>query len=215
MARFVCYIRRPRGNAAGDTARIGGELGAGSTAALEAALQMPTVKAWLDTIAWAEGGKSYQTLYGGGTFSGNQHPRTFVRAGGYNSDAAGRYQFLYKTWKPIMDTYGLPDFGPHSQDLAAIELTRQRGALEYIKAGNLLAALKTLGCAWAALPYATCRQKMRTWADTERYYNAALAVYGGSSSAAPSGGTAPGITADKGIGIAVALGVGALLLFFG
>ena len=39
-------------------------------AASESYLQLPQVRAALDTIAWAEGGRSYQTLYGGGTFTG-------------------------------------------------------------------------------------------------------------------------------------------------
>jgi muramidase (phage lysozyme) len=142
-------------------------------------LKLPTVKAFLDTIAWAEGGKSYYTLYGGGSFTGNQHPNKAITAGAYTSTAAGRYQFLYKTWIGIKNKLGLQDFSPISQDIAALELVAERGQLTKIINGNLEGALKGLGCAWAALPFSTCNQRMRSWNETLNYYNAALKVYGG------------------------------------
>jgi muramidase (phage lysozyme) len=75
-------------------------------------LQLPQVRAALDTIGWAEGGRSYNTLSGGGTFAGNQHPNRPITTGGYTSTAAGRYQFLYRTWIEIKDRLRLPDFSP-------------------------------------------------------------------------------------------------------
>jgi muramidase (phage lysozyme) len=145
-------------------------------------LKMPTVKAWLDTIAWAESGKSYYTLFGGGTFSGNQHPNRAITANGYTSTAAGRYQFLFDTWRGIQRKLGLTDFSPVNQDIAALELTAERGALNYVINGQLQAALQTLGCAWAALPFATCKQRMRSFSDTLNYYNSRLKFYQGGNS---------------------------------
>ncbi len=153
-------------------------------AALESYLQLPQIRAALDTIAWAEGGKSYNTLYGSGTFTGSQHPNRAITAGGYTSTAAGRYQFLYRTWLGIKTKLGLADFSPRNQDIAALELIDERGQLGKLLNGDFEGMMRGLGCAWAALPYATCGQRMRPLADTMNYYNGALRVYGGQSPAA-------------------------------
>ena len=150
-------------------------------------LQLPQVRAALDTIAWAEGGRSYQTLYGGGTFTGSQHPNRAVTAGGYTSTAAGRYQFLYRTWAEIQNRLRLPDFGPQNQDIAALDLINQRGQLPRLLAGDFEGMMRGLGCAWAALPYSGCGQKTRTIAATMNYYNGALKVYVGASPMATAG----------------------------
>ena len=142
-------------------------------------VQLPQVRAALDTIAWAEGGRSYQTLYGGGTFSGNQHPNRAITAGGYTSTAAGRYQFLYRTWREIQSALGLADFSGPNQDIGAVYLINQRGQLSKLLAGDFEGMMRGLGCLWAALPYATCGQRRRDLAATMNYYRDALKVYGG------------------------------------
>jgi muramidase (phage lysozyme) len=142
-------------------------------------LQLPQCKAALDTIAWAEGGISYNTLYGGGSFSGNQHPNQAITAGSYTSTAAGRYQFLYSTWIEVKNRLGLSDFGPENQDIAALDLINQRGQLGKLINGDFEGMMQGLGCAWAALPYATCGQQRRPLDQTMNYYNGALSVYGG------------------------------------
>lgn len=169
---------------------------------------LPQVKAALDTIAWAEGGRSYNTLYGGGTFSGNQHPNRAITAGGYTSTAAGRYQFLYRTWVGIKSKLGLPDFGPASQDVGAVYLIWERGQLSKLLAGDFEGMCKGLGCLWAALPYATCGQGRRDIASTMRYFNGALAVYGGK---APVGDDLAGLGNDD-TWLYVGLAIAALLL---
>lgn len=160
----------------------------------EAMISLPQVRAALDTIAWAEGGISYQTLYGGGTFAGNQHPNRKITAGGYTSTAAGRYQFLYSTWSGIKQKLGLSDFGPRNQDIGAVYLIWERGQLSNLLAGDFETVCKNLGCLWAALPYATCGQNRRSASSTMQYFNGALAALGGSSKvpntlAAASGGS--------------------------
>lgn len=138
---------------------------------VEGYLSNSNVKAFLDTIAWAEGGR-YNNIFGGSTFSDySRHPNRRVTAGGYTSTAAGRYQFLYSTWNGISNILGLRDFSPHSQDLAAVYLIYQRGQLAKIASGDLIGTLKGLGCAWAALPYATCNQKTRGLQETVNFYN--------------------------------------------
>lgn len=174
-------------------------------------VQLPQVRAGLDTIAWAEGGR-YNNVYGGGTFSGDQHPNRLVTAGGYSSTAAGRYQFLYRTWIGIKNKLGLPDFSPASQDIAALELISQRGQLNKLINGDFEGMMRGLGCAWAALPYATCGQKMRPLAQTMTYYRSALAAYGGKSTVASVPASVGGVAASLGTLGLVALGVVAIML---
>ncbi len=145
----------------------------------EADLRLPQIRATLDTIAWAEGGRSYGTLYGGGTFSDfSKHPNRRITAGGYTSTAAGRYQFLYSTYVDHSRTLGITDFSPHSQDLLALREADVKGGLPYFRRGDFVGGLKALGangrCAWAALPYAGCNQKMRGINETVNYYNSKL-----------------------------------------
>lgn len=175
-------------------------------------VQLPQVRAALDTIAWAEGGKSYQTLYGGGTFSGNQHPNRSITAGGYTSTAAGRYQFLYRTWAGIKSALGLADFSGPNQDIGAVYLINQRGQLAKLLAGDFEGMMRGLGCLWAALPYATCGQKMRPLAQTMNYYRSALAAYGGTTMVANVPASIGGIAGSLGTVGLVALGVVAFIL---
>jgi len=145
-------------------------------------LNLPQVKAALDVIAWAEGA-NYNTLYGGGSFSGSQHPNRAITAGSYTSTAAGRYQFLYSTWNGIRNKLGLADFSPINQDIAALELINQRGGLSYLLNGDFEGMLRTLGCAWASLPFSGCGQGEKTLSQVLNYFNGALSVYGGTAAA--------------------------------
>lgn len=140
------------------------------------ALQSPNVKAFLDVVAWAEGA-DYNTLFGGGSFNDySKHPNRSISAGNYTSTAAGRYQFLYNTWVGIANKLGLPDFSPQSQDIAAVELINQRGALSYLLSGDLVGTLQKLGCAWASLPYSGCGQGERTLSSVISYFTNDLAA---------------------------------------
>ncbi|MFN9620704.1 MAG: glycoside hydrolase family 104 protein, partial [Synechococcaceae cyanobacterium] len=98
----------------------------------------PERRALLNTIRYAEGtwlggsGEGYRVLYGGGRFAGfTQHPEIEVRRR-YVSAAAGAYQFLPRTWHMASAALGLPDFGPRSQDQAALWLVDRRGALRSV-----------------------------------------------------------------------------------
>ncbi|MEP6489928.1 glycoside hydrolase family 104 protein [Microcoleus vaginatus GB2-A3] len=114
------------------------------------------VKAFLDTIAAAEGTASpegYRTQYTGTTFASFQdHPREMRCGRRYGkklcSDAAGRYQFLSTTWDRFAKKFGVRDFSPENQDLMAIELIREKGALEDIEAGRLEPAVRKLAYIW-------------------------------------------------------------------
>lgn len=123
------------------------------------------VRAFLDMIAWAEGTSGpdgYRMLFGGALFdSYDEHPRVFVPFRNTTSSAAGRYQILWRTWNTLRQRLGLPDFSPASQDAAAIELIRERGALRDVQAGRVAEAVRKVAKVWASLPGAGYDQPER------------------------------------------------------
>lgn len=125
------------------------------------------VRAFLDMIAYAEGTKGrgqdgYNILFGYGTFdSYADHPRIYVPFGQTTSSAAGRYQILARTWDGVRGKLGLQDFTPASQDAAAVELIRERGALADVQAGRTTRAIKKIAKVWASLPGAGYGQPER------------------------------------------------------
>jgi len=78
------------------------------------------------------------------------------------STAAGAYQFIRPTWKRMKSKLGLQDFSAESQDLAAVQLLDDIGALSLIRAGDIDAALKKASKVWASLPYSTAQQNPKT-----------------------------------------------------
>jgi len=123
-------------------------------------LENPNVRSFLGMIGSAEGTDKYgyNTLFGGGKVESlADHPRQlfdFTETTGRpnKTTAAGRYQFLSNTWDEQVKKLGLPDFGPKSQDLAAINLLRERGILPDVLSGNWESAVKKSGPIWASLP---------------------------------------------------------------
>ena len=126
------------------------------------------VVAFLDMIAHAEGVErfsehgGYDVMVGGGRFTSfAEHPRQLVWLPKYriHSTAAGRYQFLWRTWNSLRSRLKLPDFGPASQDRAAIELLRENGSLVDIKKGWISSAVRKSRKTWASLPDAGYGQR--------------------------------------------------------
>lgn len=78
------------------------------------------------------------------------HPRRFQKA--QNSDAAGRYQFMGRYWLHYQKQLALPDFGPESQDLWAIQLIRECKAMDMIAAGHFSEAVHACRSRWASFP---------------------------------------------------------------
>lgn len=137
------------------------------------------VAAFLDMIAYAEGTSGpngYRMMFGGGLVDSlADHPRVFHNFGDgagreLRTSAAGRYQFLSRTWDALRARLGLPDFGPASQDAAAVELIRERGALQDVRAGRVAAAVAKVAPIWASLPGAG-------YAQPEKKLTALLASY--------------------------------------
>lgn len=69
------------------------------------------------------------------------------------SSACGRYQFLKRTWD-WMAGFGLGDFSPQSQDLAAVMLMQYRGMIDPLLGGNFDRAVNNGAEEWASLPKA-------------------------------------------------------------
>jgi muramidase (phage lysozyme) len=148
------------------------------------------VRAFLDVIAYAEGtGSSYNIRYGGQRFTDlRKHPRIYSSSPwgtpGVGSDAAGRYQFLSKTWDDIIKKVNLADFSPANQDHAAVFLIKKKSPsiLEKIKKAhiraNFVSAIRALNCVWASLPPA-CHppQKVKTEQELWTVFQQALKKY--------------------------------------
>lgn len=121
-------------------------------------LANPKVQAMLKTIRYAEGtagAGGYGTRVGGGQFSDfskKPNKKVYIKSIGDYSSAEGAYQFLTGTWKGVSDKLGLKDFSPESQDIAAVDLIIQRGAMDDILNDNFQGAINKLSPEWASLP---------------------------------------------------------------
>lgn len=143
-------------------------------------LNDPRVRRVLDVIAKAEGVKhGYNTIFGNERFNNlSAHPnvrKQFRQTDGKMNvtSAAGRYQFLKGTWDDQARRYKLKDFSPQSQDIAAIGLLIQNGALPYILKGDYQTAMKKSGGTWASLPSSPYAQPKRSQAEIDRFLGGA------------------------------------------
>lgn len=139
---------------------------------LEKALSNPNVRKMLDVIANAEGVKhGYNTIFGNERSDDlKAHPnvkKEFTQTDGKKNSttAAGRYQFLKGTWDSVSKKYGLTDFSPKNQDLAAVALILGRGALGDVIKGDFTKAVGKLGGEWASLPSSNYAQPKKSWND--------------------------------------------------
>ncbi|NDP58022.1 MAG: glycoside hydrolase family 104 protein [Oxalobacteraceae bacterium] len=155
------------------------------TRATAAQLGGQNVCAFLDMLAVSEGTQGrgddgYNVIVGGTLFNGYAaHPQKAVWLPRYNvySTAAGRYQFLKKTWSNLQGMLHLSDFSPLAQDLAAVELIRGRGALADVKLGRFAVALKKCAKEWASLPGAGYGQRELSLSKLQTAYAAAGGIY--------------------------------------
>ena len=108
---------------------------------------------------------AYKTIVGGAKFNDfADHPRIAVKQkNGLYSTAAGAYQIVAisktpngytraNTWDRIKTKLNLPDFSPASQDLAAIELLKERGGYYPLINGDFDGFVKAAGKEWQSVP---------------------------------------------------------------
>lgn len=150
-------------------------------------------KAFLDAIAYAEGtdpghplsqdrgydvivtgvdGPEIFTDYRHHPFFGGRKSRV-INSKGLTSNASGRYQFMLKDYLHYKTLLHLPDFGPESQDKWALQLIRERRALDDIDAGHFQVAVGKVSNLWASLPGAGYGQPERRMASLENAYEQA------------------------------------------
>ena len=118
------------------------------------------MSAFLDMLAFSEGtigrgDDGYNKLVNPAGLFDNylNHPNKVVQVSkNLKSTAAGRYQFLSKHWEHYKKQLNLPDFGPESQDKWAIQLIRERKAIDDIEDGRVEAAIEKCRNIWASLP---------------------------------------------------------------
>lgn len=151
------------------------------------------VKAFLAVLRWSENKANvsdesrYRTLYGGTLFSdysdhpfltgewkGAKLPDSYCRGAGLSpgciTTAAGAYQFISSTWKRMRDKLDLKDFSPASQDLAAIQLIKDRKALTFVENGRFEEAVSLLRVEWASLPGSGVGQPTNSLASLASIY---------------------------------------------
>ncbi len=121
----------------------------------EELLKNPNVKAYLLTLRLAEGTlgtDGYRTFVGGTKFeSFAVHPNKYFKK--YDSRATGAYQINIATWKEAFKALSLPDFSPHSQDIAAVYLLdHTRNGHYYVLNGDIVTAIKKTNGRWVSLP---------------------------------------------------------------
>ena len=122
--------------------------------------QTPEAQGLLRMLRFAEGTErggqdSYRVMFGGSLAPDLQrHPDKVMKG---RSTAAGAYQFLTPTWQQQQKKLGLGSFGPAEQDIAALDLARQRtlglGGLSYLqKQGLTPEFVAAIAPEWASLP---------------------------------------------------------------
>lgn len=148
-------------------------------------------KAFLDTLAHSEIGPAVlaQSDNGYNVIVGSRpgrldlftsyadHPRRLVslliRGRVVKSTAAGRYQILARYFDHYRRALNLPDFGPRSQDLIALQLIEECHAMHSIDVGDFEDAIHRCRSRWASLPGAGYGQHENEMDDLRVAYIAA------------------------------------------
>lgn len=112
--------------------------------------------AFLDVLALSERtahdpDNGYRTIVGHRLFTSYaNHPGVSTQTKYGRSDAAGRYQFLGRTWRNLGGVAKYGDFGPISQDRAALDLAHS--VLPLIDRGEIITAVERVNGIWTSLP---------------------------------------------------------------
>ena len=165
----------------------------------EELVDLPEIKAMMDTLVFSEGtGAGYGTIVRGEVYKSpfypefvgqrdvviknfSRHPQIDViwRKGQPTSDAAGRYQIRYATWKG--NGGDSMDFSEHSQDIMLIRLLKGRRMIEPLLYGQFREAIYAGAQEWASFPMRNGKsyygQPVKPIGELEQAYNSALSKY--------------------------------------
>lgn len=162
--------------------------------------QTPEAQGLLRMLRFAEGTErggpdSYRVMFGGSLAPDlKQHPDRVMKG---RSTAAGAYQFLTPTWQQQQKKLGLGSFGPVEQDIAALDLARQRtmglGGLSYLqKKGLTPAFVAALAPEWASLPTREGKsyygQPVKSYSELQKTYQQGLQPLSGDQAQSESRG---------------------------
>lgn len=137
---------------------------------------LATIRAAEDTARYPD---PYATAFGGGTIAdlswhpGTSRPFTGTTGRRQRTTAAGAYQFLNKTWNNVASALGLEDFSPTNQDVAAVALMDQRGALDNVLEGDVDGFISAANNEWASFPGSPYDQRTRSRGFMNRAWNTA------------------------------------------
>ena len=134
-------------------------------------------QAVLDVIAFAEGTAGYgaydgyNVLFGFSTVSScANHPNRVICKGSLCSTAAGRYQFLNRTWVGL----ALPSFEPEYQAQGAFTLVKQRNVTlpmtRALTATEFKSMMDKISYEWASIPPSRYGQPVRTASELRSLY---------------------------------------------
>lgn len=135
------------------------------------ALKNPRVKQFLNKIGKSEGA-DYNTLVGGSRINDlSRHPnKVGLRTSAGPSTAFGKYQIVGTTDRSKLRKYRHLDYSPENQDLRAVELLRQTGALAALERDDEPTAIRLAGKEWASLPGSSLpgRKNYRAFQQAQR-----------------------------------------------
>lgn len=147
--------------------------------------QHPNVHRGLETLKAAEGtsrkGRDPYTVGFGDRHIADlsRHPGKFYgfneKGGKKNrTSASGAFQFIGSTWGRMANKLGLEDFSPKNQDIAAVALIDEKGALKSLVDGDLHGFVNKVGNEWASLPSSRAPQHHRSWGEIQSYWDSTL-----------------------------------------
>jgi muramidase (phage lysozyme) len=133
--------------------------------------------AFLEMLKWAEIGEDlleisddgYNVLVGSTAShpllfkSYSDHPRVYNAI--FNSTAAGAFQIIRRTFNDYSKLLNLHDFTPASQEAIALQLLKERHALNAIEQGWVDYAVRLASPVWASLPYSGASQPKHAIGD--------------------------------------------------
>jgi muramidase (phage lysozyme) len=123
-----------------------------------------------DAIVCGVKGPGIFTDYADHPFADGLAPVMVVEPGprfpnGLESTASGRYQILLHFFEVYKVTLDLPDFGPMSQDLVALQMIRECDAQHLVEAGQIGPAITACSSRWASFPGNTNGQGGRSMSE--------------------------------------------------